>query len=285
MINSNKEVSNSIPPCSVCGSTNWKTIPALARLWLIPVSSEIMECKTCRLRMVSPQPSFNGNAANFEDEAYYREVVGSKNEFFQERVRFIQSLISSHQHRLLDIGCARGEMLVTAREAGFEVSGIELSKYACDYAKEHFDLNVENKTVDQMPANTFDVVHANHVLEHIHDPLQFLTNLNRILVKDGICVLEVPNEFMNLMARLNKLIGHPRQRSVPSIHLYFFEPATLQKLMLRAGFKNVRIRTRTELLPWNNIYLNLLSTIGHNSIRKVSDLIRAGNNIVCVARK
>lgn len=257
----------------------------LAERWLVPAPGQIWDCSACGLRRVWPQPFFDENRERFENEAYYIKTVGVKREHFSSRVAFIRSLLSTSQNRLLDVGCGRGEMLLEARAAGFEVTGIELSKYAAVYGREKYGLNISNTPIEELPRSAFDVIHSSHVMEHVLNPLEFAAHLKRALTPNGICVLEVPNEFMNVMARLNDLIGRPRRRQLPSIHLFFFDPSTLRRVMETAGFETIQISTYSGRFASNSSsFLRKADSILRNIIRSVADGVQKGENIIYVGR-
>lgn len=272
--------------CPVCDGTVWQPLPDHTKRWLVRPPGVIYRCKNCGLLAVWPRPSEETNEETFNDPSYYRDVVGKKERFFRERVRLIKSLAQPHQKKLLDVGCALGDMLVIAREEGFSVEGIEFSEYAAQYAREHHGIQVSNTPVDQLPDETQDVVHANHVMEHVFDPLAFAIQLRRILTEDGLCVIEVPNEFMNLMVRFNDIVRRPRSRNKPSIHLFFFDPKTLHRLMLKAGFREVKLFTWTPQLEISaGSPVHRAKLMMWNQIRILADRIKRGSNLVGVYRK
>jgi 2-polyprenyl-3-methyl-5-hydroxy-6-metoxy-1,4-benzoquinol methylase len=272
--------------CPLCGNKHMDSLSDLTQRWLIPAPGNIISCDNCGVRMVWPQPPEELNNEFYEDEIYYREIVGRKRLFFQNRVKLIQYLTRPGQIELLDVGCGLGEMLIIAREEGFKVTGIELSKYASQYANEKFGLQVLNIPVEQAISCRYDIVHANHVLEHVHDPVQFVSQLYRLLKPDGVCIIEVPNEFMNLMAILNDLIMRPKYRTTPSLHLFFFSPKNLNKVMCIAGFNQIQIKTWSHQLMVTNIRKDqMIIFCLRNWFRKIADFTLNGENILCICRK
>ena len=109
-----------------------------------------------------------------------------------------------------------------------------------DCAREELGLEVIQGILETagLPDASFDVVLLNHVIEHLDDPLQTLTEVNRILKPDGHFVIETPR-YDTLMF---KLLGR-RERSVScGGHIYFFTTNTLKNLYEAAGFKTVQAR-------------------------------------------
>ena len=73
---------------------------------------------------------------------------------------------------------------------------------------------------------------VNHVLEHIKDPNRLLSDIKKILVRDGYLFIGVPN-FGNIIAQLKKSRW---QSLIPEQHRWQFTNSTLDALLARHGF-------------------------------------------------
>jgi SAM-dependent methyltransferase len=97
---------------------------------------------------------------------------------------------------VLDVGCGPGTITVdlAALVAPGPVTAVELTDAALDLARAEAHArnqsNISFVTSDvcalDFPDNTFDVVHAHQVLQHVADPVQALRELRRVCVPDGI---------------------------------------------------------------------------------------------------
>jgi 2-polyprenyl-3-methyl-5-hydroxy-6-metoxy-1,4-benzoquinol methylase len=97
---------------------------------------------------------------------------------------------------LLDVGCGPGTITVdlAARVAPGRVTAVELTDAALDLARAEArtrnQSNIEFVTSDvhalDFPDDTFDVVHAHQVLQHVADPVQALREMRRVCVPNGI---------------------------------------------------------------------------------------------------
>src|SRR5439155_704283 len=58
---------------------------------------------------------------------------------FRDRIRAIESRYG-RKGRLLDVGCALGDFLIEAKDAGWDVAGVEISRYAAQRARERSGL-------------------------------------------------------------------------------------------------------------------------------------------------
>jgi SAM-dependent methyltransferase len=99
---------------------------------------------------------------------------------------------------MLEIGCAYGHTLVEARIAGMTTTdGVEFSKEATEICNSKEGLNVILGSVNDafenlLPKNQYDVIAMYSVLEHVNNPLEFLTRVIPLLSPTGIMVIRVP---------------------------------------------------------------------------------------------
>ncbi len=108
------------------------------------------------------------------------------------RLNFIDSLVSLHGKRVLDVGCGGGILSESMDEIGADVTGIDLGDKALKVAKLHqlesgskVDyrlISVEDLAKEQ-PAG-FDVVTCMEMLEHVPDP-EAIVRACAQLVKPG----------------------------------------------------------------------------------------------------
>jgi SAM-dependent methyltransferase len=145
--------------------------------------------------------------------------------------------------RMLEVGCSWGFFLQAARNRGWGVCGVELSDAAARWARDRLGLEVFCGTVEESPfagQAMFDAVVAWHVIEHVQDPMGFLTVLRNCLRPGGLLVLRTPN-IASLPARVNGWAWH--WVGAPA-HLSLFSPGSLRLAVERAGFAVRHAKTR-----------------------------------------
>jgi SAM-dependent methyltransferase len=125
------------------------------------------------------------------DDAYLSEETGRR-----ETARRVLDLIGRHvtAGRLLDVGCGHGLLLDEARRRGYDVTGIELSAGAAEYARGVLGLDVLEEPLerfaDERDEGEFNAIVLADVLEHLEHPVAALDACERLLAPGGaLCVI------------------------------------------------------------------------------------------------
>ena len=84
-------------------------------------------------------------------------------------VRYVKNYPDGH---LLDVGCGNGGFLLTMRDLGWNVEGLEPDFNAVQSARS-LGLEVSHGLArsSELPSKTWDAITMNHVIEHLVDPL------------------------------------------------------------------------------------------------------------------
>lgn len=220
------ELEEIVNPCALCGSEQGR---AMFRV----DGSLIVRCPLCDLVRGARRPAAPGLVYDAEYYAsdcakggYANYVLdASINQLtFTQRLRDIERRVG-RKGRLLDVGCALGDFVAAARDAGWDAEGVEISAFAAAEARSR-GLTVRTGTLEQLrlPQASYDVVTLYDVIEHLEDPLATLREIRRILKPDGLLHLVTPN-VGGLQARL---LGRHWYHYKPGEHLVYFSPATLR---------------------------------------------------------
>jgi ubiquinone/menaquinone biosynthesis C-methylase UbiE len=118
----------------------------------------------------------------------------------------------------LDIGCGNGSITVEiGKKLGLKtVYGIDLKSFAgidIQSVDAPPDINFERKEYDGIDIpyadNTFDLITMMQVFHHVQHPDALLTNIHRVLKKDGLIILREhykENEIDSLLFRLEHIL-------------------------------------------------------------------------------
>jgi 2-polyprenyl-3-methyl-5-hydroxy-6-metoxy-1,4-benzoquinol methylase len=206
----------------------------------------IIKCCACKLVYLA-------NPASEETlyDSYYTDLeidpndyrINSNNKSLAELCSINMQRISelkklSPEGTLLDIGCGRGFFLKTANEAGYEVKGIDIAQNAVEFAANILHMQADSFTISELNKrkHQYHIITLWHVLEHFSDPLYALQIIRDLLVKDGICIIEVPNlQSLKFTLSMKKWSGGNH----PKYHRTFFTASTLRQVLETGGFSHI----------------------------------------------
>ena len=260
--------------CHVCGSPRYKIFQDFR-------NNRVVICESCGLFYTNPVPEEQVLIAQIKGSGDYTKDQLNKVQFFRNRASNLFDRVESivPPGRVLDIGCAIGTALVVARERGWECTGIELSDSSVQIAKSQ-GLRIIQAELEQarLPGNSFDMVTVNHVLEHVSDPGPFLREIRRILRKEGLLFISVPN----VHAWQFFLLRQNYSWTFHEHHFIHFSTDTLGLLLQRYGFTILELYTSR----WRDFHNDLethsyMFKIINNLIQKVG----LGIEILCLAEK
>jgi 2-polyprenyl-3-methyl-5-hydroxy-6-metoxy-1,4-benzoquinol methylase len=143
---------------------------------------------------------YNDKQNKFYSKNYAKGSVAS------ERLKKVISVLqTSHFKRLLDVGCGDGSVTSIFKEFSDEVYGIDVSQQAVGLA-EKMGINAFKVNIDEenMPFGNefFNAVFCGEIIEHLYDPDHLLSEVKRVLVTGGICIITTPN----LASWLNRIV-------------------------------------------------------------------------------
>lgn len=144
---------------------------------------------------------------------------------------------SSFRQRLLDVGCGNGDFLYFAKSTGREVVGIDPDPEAVSVANSR-GLDVRHGNIDILDPEVekFDVITLGHVIEHVHNPADFLGKCFNMLKKGGYIWIETPN----IESEGHFIYGRNWRGLEPPRHLVIFSYGSLVRTLESAGFSSVQ---------------------------------------------
>jgi 2-polyprenyl-3-methyl-5-hydroxy-6-metoxy-1,4-benzoquinol methylase len=228
--------------CLVCGKSGRVTVIKKKSFLGLPVA----KCVRCGLIFTDlSKTGLKKKLAEYYAKDFWisQKRVGRIRERISEWMRspmpnlkITLSYIKEGRVRALDIGCGKGRSLFLMENMGFETCGVEPDKeYAAALNKSLGRKAVYNTTVEKLRTNKkFDFIYLNHSLEHMAQPDRVLLKIKKLLSKEGVLFVEVPN-------CANKKVLDCSIDSAP--HLYHFTRATLGKMLKDAGLNIIKLQT------------------------------------------
>ena len=215
---------------------------------------------------------YNGDYKNFNDSSL--KVQTNDEEFYHGRWNDIYNNILeikknlSKNTSILDIGCGWGLALEFFKKKGMTCYGFDPSIEAVEYANKN-KLNVKHagiKNMDVFEGKKFNIITMLNVLEHLSDPILALKQIKKILNKNGILIIDVPNDFNEFQLIGNKLHDLKNWWVAPPNHLNYFSKDSLVKLLKSIGFK---IKICEASFPLEMFLLFGENYVGNKNLGKV----------------
>jgi SAM-dependent methyltransferase len=216
--------------------------------------------------------------------------------------RFLEQIcakLKTDRPHILDVGCGTGANLEMLARFG-DAEGVDVSAEALTFCRERGLNNVRQGEAEQLPFadDSFDLVTALDVVEHLDDDAAGLREMRRVLRPGGRALLFVP-AFMFLWGVQDDVSNHRRRYTRSSLkklvqesglvveratyaNITFFAPILLGRLLMRI----MGLRPASE----NNINVSALNgVLGRIFGAEASLLAKAnlplGVSAICVARR
>lgn len=199
---------------------------------------DILRCDACGVAFAALRPGddllarqYRESAGNvYDQESHSREISARR------LLRLVHRY--ARPGRLLDVGCASGFFLQRAALAGWLVTGVEPSRALVRGAAGRLQGNATlvNDTLQDaaLPLDSFDVVTAWDVLEHVGDPVAFLRRCRALLRPGGHLFVKTPD--------IGSVVARAFGRRWPLLlaeHVFYFTSTSLRIAGDRAGLSRV----------------------------------------------
>lgn len=220
---------------------------------------ELLLDEELQLLKTHPQPELQNLGKYYESEDYISHT-DSKRSFFEKIYHIVKSyslkkkvsLINSYHPKkgsLLDVGAGTGDFLVTAKDQGWQTTGIEPNENAKKLAISK-GISFQN-SIESIEKEQFDVITMWHVLEHVPDVVHQIKELKRLLKPEGTIIIAVPN-YKSFDAVYYKDFW--AAYDVPR-HLWHFSKESISKLADKENLKLIK----TLPMIFDSFYVSLLS--------------------------
>jgi len=309
--------------CPLCGSKEFSKLFDIKDYnYKLPGRFEEYKCIDCSLIFLNPY--LEGHELRFYYQKYYYSYQDvPKTKSLLEKLLYLnliniwnliwdrmnkgnawgRYLSKNCQGRLLDIGCGSAGYLKHMRKLN-----PEMELYGCDpygpqnnSSLEGLNLIYKNLSVFEcgFANNFFDIVTINHVIEHIPNPKDLLSEMSRILKPDGYLIIGVPNNRSLSYFLFGKYwhgLDAPR-------HILNYSDKNLTNVLIHSGFciNSVRFignsssflnsllfklfKTKNSTGLWSKIWFPDLILASMNPLVWILNKIRLSNCIEVYANK
>ena len=249
--------------CVACGNKKLKFLYVLysSTFGNVEKKFSIVKCKKCGLIFIKNAPTEKEleemySSDYFDMTEHEMDISKFENRVTNWEIKRYNKILKGIERNckrgnLLEIGPGLGSFLVVARKKGWSVEGMEPSKMMAKYCREKLKINVNENFLEKAKykEGTFSVVYMDNVFEHVLDPVKTLLIIKKWLKKDGLIVIEVPNEggllytAVRVYKRIRQLFGIKNDEKLLQ-HMFYYDIKSMKQLMNKAGYEVVEVSTR-----------------------------------------
>lgn len=176
------------------------------------------------------RPSIVGDGFLYKSLQKFEWYYGTNKWEFHKGIEFI----AAKDDRILEVGCGDGQFLKLLSSQGIEnLTGIDSSLDEIDFDP---NLNLFNKSLQDFSYDKlFDNIFAFQLLEHIEDPLSFLSKVKSLLKTGGHFIFAVPNNDGFIKFKSDNILN------MPPHHQILWTKNSIEKVANILGFKLIGI--------------------------------------------
>ena len=234
-------------PCWVCSSD--RTQPTINyNDWTV------WHCADCGFRFAE-----DGEPLVYEDhydEDYFaplmqRDQMDKWAGIYSERLTYLKEHAPGNS--LLEAGAGASTFALNAVKYGFDVDVVDAAPWAVDFLARHEGVTGTVSDLNQcsLPPQKFGAIHCSHVLEHLSNPADFLSQCYNSLQSEGLMYLSFPAYEGKVLAWRDGLhrvglANHPYNYQAPD-HLSYFDARCIRNTLEGIGFEVVSLK-RTKFI-------------------------------------
>ena len=239
-------------PCNNCQSLEHQFL--FSKKSNLGEEFKLVQCKTCKLVFVNPQPSFEEVGKYYSDEYFTKRSDRGYDNYYSEKIRreiervfqlnlsdldfFAWEKTLSLEKSTLDIGCAAGYFVAYMQSRNWEAKGIEIAEGPIQFGRDVLKQTIlKNDFLDWDTTGTekFTLITLWASIEHLHKPKETLEKIHSHLAPNGRMILSTCR--YGILARMGGL--NWRFLNVPE-HLFYYSRNTIVSQCESIGFKLVK---------------------------------------------
>ena len=227
--------------CPVCSESMIRPVLSCMDHTLSRKDFEIWQCDHCELRFTQDAPNQEAMGPYYQSVNYISHSetdVGFINRLYKiarnYTLHWKMKLVrrqTGKEHSpgsLLDIGAGTGAFVQEVIAAKWAARGLEPDEGARKVGYEKYRVQLDSPEIlFNLPPHSFDAVTMWHVLEHVHQLHEYIRAIRRILKREGVAFIALPNYTSEDATHYG---ANWAAYDVPR-HLYHFAPASVRNLV------------------------------------------------------
>jgi 2-polyprenyl-3-methyl-5-hydroxy-6-metoxy-1,4-benzoquinol methylase len=249
--------------CPLCTNEEIRLLFSCNDHFVSGSSFEIFKCSSCGFIFTQDIPDETDIAQFYESDEYISHsntATGFSNKIYRiarslmlkRKKNLINRITGLRKGIILDIGSGTGYFAGMMKKSGWMAKGIEINEKARTFSISHFGLEVYSPDrISSFDKDSFDCITLWHVLEHFHDPFNYISEIRRLLKPGAVCIIALPNSASFDSRHYGQFWA---AWDVPR-HLWHFNPATFRQFSEKSGLTLENLKP----LPLDVFYISQLS--------------------------
>jgi SAM-dependent methyltransferase len=227
---------------------------------LQPFSSVYKQCSRCETLVSIRIPDADFAAVTKDESGFYGKeywfghqekdlgfpniIARSRSDLSERCLYWLRTLLKykAPPGRALELGGSHGGFVALLQRAGFHATGLELSPWVVEFARETFAVPMLLGPVEeqQIAPASLDVIVLMDVLEHLVDPVKTIRHCLNLLTPDGVFVIQTPHyevekTYEQMLAQQDDFLEQLKDDE----HLYLFSQQAVCEFFKRLGVEHV----------------------------------------------
>lgn len=196
---------------------------------------KIIKCKQTGFRFYYPL-SVEG------DDKFYLDLYSNNTKRLYQKTKWEfkeAAKIIKPNSLVLDVGCGGGDFFDELKSKNCTCYGLDKSDFAIDLLKTK-GVEFSNEPIEifaEKNIEKFDYVTGFQILEHVKQPGQFINSMVKMLKKDGILIIAVPNNEPYFMKYFKY-----HTLNLPPHHMGLWNKESLAKMAPHFGLQNYEFK-------------------------------------------
>ena len=230
--------------CIICGSGKI----AVRKFTELKKTYDLVCCATCQVRYHWPIPNntvlseyyasfIPAETKDAEKAIQTNHTINVRDKKFDYNYNMTASVRRENPAgRILEVGCFTGLFLTYFDQKKYSCVGLDLNNTLLSYGKKHYKLDLRYGTIFDFKFrdSEFGLIIFHQLLEHLNNPIEFFTEVKRILKPSGYITLSVPHVLTHF-------------KIVYPAHVFHFSISAINILLDRFSFSKEKIECRTGM--------------------------------------
>lgn len=227
----------------VCGSVDVKTTSVELKLRNTLLSFATVQCDHCDTVFFHPMPSGEVIKRHYSDD--YNFYSGNNPKQYGRGVGFARYYLRplSNAGKILDVGCGAADFLnAISQTIGWEVYGVDINQASIENASKSTGLknliygDIFDSRLDEL---RFDCIHLRDVIEHVVDPVSFVSRARSLLSDQGFIYVRIPNGLVEFKGKIRQARKNGGIAETLPGHIWYISIAGFQNLCEKSGLQIV----------------------------------------------